>query len=254
MAFHPTASDLLVILSNDAGTANLRFFDLGNNSSSQSLCVSLPCQGAFSFAFNALGTKVAVSAKEGTIYTFDPRQAASDGSKIITGKAHDSPRSFQLAWIDDFTLASVGFDRGSQRKVNLYTLTSSGVQKVTSVLIDVSPSVLFLKYDADTHILYVWGKGERVISAYEVHDDKATERLYKLPGFTTSTGEAQLGVAFLDKRMVDVKKVEVMKALRLTGRLIEEVSFSIPRNKVSDRSLNGPLGRCIAATVRLMTV
>ena len=247
MAFHPTAAGILVVLSNDAGAAKLRFFDLtAPHQSEQVLVIGLPCKGAYSFAFNALGTQVAISAKDGAIFAFDPRKAVTDPSAIITGKGHDSPRSFQLVWIDDSTLASVGFDRSSQRKINLYSLDTSTITKIYSMLIDVSPSVLFPIYDADTRILYVWGKGERVISAYEVLPEGPADRLYKLPPFTTSTGEAQLGVAFYPKAKVDVKKVEVMRALRLTGKLIEEVSFTIPRNKVSKsvavtRHKDGPM-------------
>ena len=99
------------------------------------------------------------------------------------------------------------------------------------MLIDVSPSVLFPVYDPDTSILYVWGKGERQIQAYEVHPEHAVEPIAKLPSFTA--GSPQLGLAFFPKRTVDVKKVEVAKALRLTSKTIEEVTFSIPRNKVS---------------------
>jgi hypothetical protein len=42
-----------------------------------------------------------------------------------------------------------------------------------------------------------------------------------------------MGVAFKGKSEVDVRKVEVMRALRMTGKTIDEVTFSIPRNKVS---------------------
>ncbi|ORY22755.1 putative actin cross-linking [Naematelia encephala] len=222
IAFHPTAKDLLTALTNDSGKATLRLWDV--SSGSEINHIQLETTGAFNMSWSPLGNQVAVSTKDGRILVLDPR----DPSKTISGKAHDSARSFQLAWIDDTHLISVGFSRGSMRKINLYSISSS-IETVSSLSIDVSPSVLFPHYDPDTSILYIWGKGERVIQAFEVHPENSLEPISKLPSFTS--GDAQLGVAWLPKRLVDVRKVEVMKALRLTARAIEEVSFTIPRNK-----------------------
>lgn len=222
--FHPTARDLLVAVTNDNGAANVRFFDL--TSSSEALVVPLETNGVFNIAFSPDGGRLAAATKDGKIIVLNPR----DSSSAVSGKAHDSPRSFQMAWIDTTTLLSVGLSRGSQRRINLYRIDENEVKTVHSMLIDVSPSVLFPVYDPDTSILHVWGKGERQIQAYEVHPDHATEPVAKLPSYTAGT--PQLGLAFFPKRMVDMKKVEVAKALRLTGKTIEEVSFSIPRNKV----------------------
>ena len=173
---------------------------------------------------------MAIATKDGHALVLDPRKPTS----VASGKAHDSPRSFQMTWIGDSHLLSVGFSRGSQRKINLYALRSDSsgeIETVHSLLIDVSPSVLFPVYDPDTSILYVWGKGERQIQAYEVHPENKAEPIVKLPSYTG--GSPQVAVAFLPKRVVDVRKVEVAKTLRLTAKSIEEVAYSIPRNKVS---------------------
>ena len=190
-------------------------------------------------SFSPQGDRIAIATKDGQILVLDPRHAES----VQAGKAHDSPRSFQIAWVDTEHLVSVGFSRGSQRKINLYRLpssssssnpTASPIETISSITIDVSPSVLFPIYDPDTSILYIWGKGERVIQTFEIHPDHAREPIAKLPSYTA--GSPQVAVAFLPKRVVDVKKVEVGKALRLTAKTLEEVTFSIPRNKVSRRS------------------
>ncbi|WVR05042.1 hypothetical protein IAU60_002054 [Kwoniella sp. DSM 27419] len=228
LGFHPTAKDLLVGLTNDHGKASLRFWDLSTGQEAKQ--VELGADGAFNMAFSIDGQRVAIATKDSRLIVLDPR----DPSSAISGKAHDSPRSFQMTWVDDSHIISVGFARGSQRKINLYQVPSSSTEGelkvISSVTIDVSPSVLFPVYDTDTSILYIWGKGERVIQAYEVHTEPgAREPIAKLPSYTA--GSPQVGVAFLPKRMVDVKKVEVARSLRLTARTMEEVTFSIPRNK-----------------------
>lgn len=226
IAFHPTVKDLLTVLTNDGGSCSIRLFDLG--SGGEAMKIPLDLDGAFNMIWSPSGDRVALSTKDSRIVVLDPRLPES----TISGAAHDSPRSSQITWIDSTHLISVGFSKGSQRRINLYSLSSgTGIETISSTLIDVSPSVLFPVYDPDTSILYVWGKGERQIQAFEVHPEHKNEPISKLPSFTSGSGSPQLGVAFFPKRMVDVKKVEVGRALRLTSKSIEEVSFCIPRNK-----------------------
>jgi len=223
VAFHPTAKDLLTVLTNDQGTCAVRLFDLKEGKEVKK--VTLDLDGAFNMIWSPRGDRVAVATRDGRILTLDPRRPDSQ----ITGSAHDSPRSFQITWIDETHLLSVGFSRGSQRRINLYEIANDTIKTLSSFMMDISPSVLFPQYDPDTNILYVWGKGERQIQAFEIHPNNTTEPIAKLPSFTS--GSPQLGVSFFAKRLMDVKKVEVGKCLRLTAKAIEEVSFSIPRNK-----------------------
>lgn len=223
VAFHPTAKDLLTVLTNDSGSCSIRLFDLGSGQEVKK--ISLDLDGAYNMIWSPAGDRVAVSTKDSRIVVLDPRHPES----MISGAAHDSPRSSQITWIDSTHLVSVGFSKGSQRRINLYSVSSGGIETINSTLIDVSPSVLFPAYDPDTSILYVWGKGERQIQSYEIRPESKTEVISKLPSFTS--GSPQLGVAFFPKRMVDVRKVEIGRALRLTTKTMEVVSFCIPRNK-----------------------
>jgi hypothetical protein len=72
----------------------------------------------------------------------------------------DSPRSFQLTFIDETHVVSAGFGAGSQRKLALFELEGNELKEMTTFALDVSPSILYPFYDEDTSILYVWGKGE----------------------------------------------------------------------------------------------
>ena len=174
------------------------------------------------------GTRIAVASKQKQILVLDPWKP----DQVMSGPAHDSPRSFQIVWIDEDHLISVGFSRGSQQCLNLYVLPSDGEKGImvqSSLLLDTSPSVLFPIYDPDTKILFLWGKGDRQIRAFEIRPENNSEPMAVLPSFTS--GSPQLGVAFFPKAIMDVKKVEVARALRLNAKSLEDVSFTIPRNK-----------------------
>ncbi|KAL1411200.1 hypothetical protein Q8F55_002151 [Vanrija albida] len=223
VTFHPTAKDLLLVASNDSGKGHLRFFDLKIGLEQKVVPFGFEI---WNFAIEPTGDRVAIATKKSEIVILDPR----DDTKVARGKAHDSLRSFQLAWIDDTHVVSVGFNKGSMRKVQLYNVGEEVTNKGGSTL-DVSPSVLFPVFDPDTSILFVWGKGERAIHAFEIHPDHANEPVAKLPSYNAASGAPQLAVVLLPKTAVDVRKVEVARALRLTAKTIEEVTFSIPRNK-----------------------
>jgi pantothenate kinase-related protein Tda10 len=223
IAFHPTAKNLLVAATNEAGKASLRFFDI--EAGTEAKQVALDVKGIAGMAIAPAGDRIAISTKDGRVGVLDPR----DPSTLVTGDGHSSPRSCQLVWVDDTHILSIGFARGSMRQINLYTVGTS-ITTEASQSISVSPAVLFPSYDADTNILYVWGKGDQSIQAFEIHPGKP-EAIAKLPAFTGPG--AQHAVAFFPKQHVDPRKVEVAKCLRLTARSIEEVSFTIPRSKTT---------------------
>jgi hypothetical protein len=88
-----------------------------------------------------------------------------------------------------------------------------------------------LVFLADFHVLFPSCPGEQTISPFDLHLDPSNSDPKKRATFTRlplCSGALQNGVAFLPKRIVDVRKVELLKGYRLTAKTIEEVSFKIP--------------------------
>lgn len=153
----------------------------------------------------------------------DPREP----SKVLAAPAFDSPRGFQLEWVDDTRIISVGHASGSMRKLQLHTVEGDALTVGGALSLDVSPAVLFPHFDPDTSILWLWCKGSSSVLAFDVHPENARQPFAQLPPF--NAGSLQNGLAFLPKTAVDVKAVEVLTALRLTAREIQEVSWKVPR-------------------------
>lgn len=219
---HPTARDVLLSVSHDKGTATARVWDIGQRSAA----IVAPLQGGqvLSSAWSSNGARLAYATKQKKLYVVDPRQK---DAAPISGPSHESLRTVHLAWVDDAHLLTTGFSRSAMRELILHRIGPDSTTIVARKLFDVSPAPLFLHFDPDTSILYLWSKGERTLYTAEVHPEDGEKAFDSLPPFAHST--LQSGWAFLPKTVVDVRRVEIAKALRLTPTSVEAVSFTIPR-------------------------
>lgn len=166
-----------------------------------------------------------MTCKDKKIRVFDPRSS----SDTVVGAAHDSVRPSKVVWADDEHLLTCGFTRSAFRELALHQIQGSEIVTLGRQTLDISPAPLFPHYDQDTNILFVYSKGERICHAFEINVDDKSKLFTKLPGF--EDGSLQTAFAFSPKQAVDVKKVEVAHAWRLTPNTIQSVSFSIPRAK-----------------------
>jgi len=91
--------------------------------------------------------------------------------------------------------------------------------------LDVAPAILIPFYDEDSSTLFLTGKGDTTIYAYEVTEDSPT--LCPLSHHRCSS--LHQGLSFLPKNQCDVSSVEFAKSLRLTNNSVEPLSFTVPR-------------------------
>lgn len=94
--------------------------------------------------------------------------------------------------------------------------------------LDVSPATLVPFYDEDSSTLFLTGRGDTTIYAYEVTD----EAPFFCPLSHHRCSSLHQGLSFLPKNQCDVKSVEFAKCFRLTNNSIEPLSFTVPRLKV----------------------
>ncbi|PWN35471.1 DUF1900-domain-containing protein [Meira miltonrushii] len=243
---HPFIQGLVAALPAD-GEGKLHLIDL---TTSIIVSIDIPGQGLFSGSWSPDGSVLAVSAKDKKAYILDLR-AGAKAEVLASIAAHDSPRSFRCVWVDGEYLLTIGHTIGSLRQIKLFRLGGfEGVEEIAKHNLDASPSVLFPSYDPDTNILYLWSKGERIVSAYEVQPD--AEAAAANTGTGTSTARAmaqqqskeiftqlpsfqhanpQLGVTFLPKDMLDVRNVEVASAFRVCKSDLQRVSWNVPRSR-----------------------
>ena len=99
---------------------------------------------------------------------------------------------------------------------------------------DSSPALYNPVYDADTGLLLLWARGETQIRSYDVGSfwrGDETNTPVMLPcatckGFTAPS----VGFVTLPKRTVNVREVEVARALRLSATSIDPLGFTVARS------------------------
>ncbi|KNZ64066.1 hypothetical protein VP01_1070g3 [Puccinia sorghi] len=240
---HPTAKDIVLTISDDMNKPCARVWYVGKvvDPVKPSNEVPLPSSAISSASWSLDGSYLAIANKAKTLYVMDPRRG-DDKLNWSQGSTHDSARAVQVTWADDRChLLTSGFSSTGVREVKFYGVNHGErvVECLAQISFDNSPAGFFMHYDPDTSIGFCWSKGERTTYLIELIETTtaishatATKSSYKLERLTPFVHPTiQLGYSFFLKQVLDVKAVEVAKALRLTANQVQVVSFKIPRNR-----------------------
>lgn len=215
--FHPTADGVLATGSHDL---TVFIWDLGTRENK--ICLRGHTDQIFSLAWHPDGGTVATVCKDQKLRVYDPRKS---DEPIAEGMGPTGTRGARVTWVlGGSHLVTTGFNKVSERQVSLYDAKAPSSPMITEG-IDVSPAILIPFYDDDSSTLFLSGKGDSTIFAFEVALD--TPYLYPLSHYKCS-GPHQ-AVAFLPKLACNVGEVEFAKAFRLTTTTVEPLSFKVPR-------------------------
>ncbi|XP_056010098.1 coronin-7-like isoform X2 [Ostrea edulis] len=215
--FHPLARDIIVTSAYDL---TVRIWDLSEMKEVMQL-MEHPDQ-VFCAAWSPDGKYLCTVCKDGKIRIFNPRKSPNP---VVEGPGPDGSRGARAVFVLEGNYLFVsGFDKQSKRMVFLYD-TGDLSQPLFEDTLDEAPSILIPYYDEDSRTVFLSGRGNGQLYAYEV----ATEEPYLFPLATTKFSSPSQGFAFLPKYLCDVKEVEFAKAYRLTQTTVEPVSFTIPR-------------------------
>lgn len=227
---HPSAQDVLLTVSDDQGHPTVRVWDI--KTAEPTLIFPLPEAPISAADWSIDGSLIAISTKTGKLHVLDPRNGG-DEDHCYKGDTHESSRPVQLAWVDNNThLLTAGFSNVSMREVKLHKIDrlQRSITTITRIAFDTSPSAFFIHYDPDVSAGFCWSKGERTLHLIElVFEDGKPSRLESLTPFVHST--TQTAYAFFPKQIMDVTRIEVDRALRLTSNSVEVVSFHVPRSR-----------------------
>ncbi|XP_046355097.2 coronin-7-like [Haliotis rufescens] len=217
--FHPLARDILVSASYDM---TVRIWDLTDGSEVMQL--EGHTDAVFCFAWSPDGDQCATVCKDGKVRVFEPRKSSQP---LREGPGPAGSRGARVTWaLGGKYLFVSGFDRNSVREVILYDAADLTEPLVRENL-DISPSIRIPFYDEDSSIVFLQGRGDRQVHAYEISEEEP--HLFPASGFTTPNQSQAF--SFMPKPSCDPRIVEFAFAWRLTKSSIEPLSFTVPRVK-----------------------
>ncbi|KAL3188432.1 hypothetical protein MRX96_003412 [Rhipicephalus microplus] len=177
----------------------------------------------FSLAWDPNGVFLATVCKDQKLRVYDPLRSELP---VQEGLGPTGTRGARVTWVlGGSHLVTTGFNKVSERQVSLYDSQSLSAP-LTTEGIDVSPAILIPFYDEDSSTLFLTGKGDSTIFAFEVALD--APYLFPLSHYKCPGGPHQ-AVAFLPKLACRVAEVEFACAFRLTTTSVEPLSFRVPR-------------------------
>ncbi|KAK7496457.1 hypothetical protein BaRGS_00012379, partial [Batillaria attramentaria] len=214
--FHPLVKDILMSSSYDM---TVRMWNLDTRSEVMQL------QGqqdqVFCLAWSPCSKLCATVCKDGLIRMYEPR-ASPDPVK--EGPGPDGSRGARVTWaLDARFLIVSGFQKSGEQQVGVYDAET--LQRLSAIEFFKSPSVLIPFYDADSSTVYFSCRGERTVHNYDVSE----EHPHLFGNSDISLTSLHQGLSFLPRNALNVVKVEVARAWRLTNNSIEPVSFTVPR-------------------------
>ncbi|XP_030763580.1 coronin-7 isoform X2 [Sitophilus oryzae] len=220
--FHPTAKDILASGSYDM---TIRIWDLSASApESPKIVLEGHTDQIFSFCWSPAGDQCATVCKDGKIRVYNPRKNIQPSKE---GKGPEGNRGARIVWaLDGRYIVTMGFDKVSERQITIYKSNDLSTP-LNTVGLDVSPAILIPFYDEDSSTLFVTGKGDSTIYAFEITD----EHPYICPLSHHRCNSLHQGLSFLPKNTCEVQNVEFAKAYRLTNNSIEPLSFTVPRIK-----------------------
>jgi len=213
--FHPTANNILGSISADD---TFKLWDVEGQREVSS--VDLGSLG-FHLDWNRNGSQAIVTTKSTGIKIFDPR----DSKAVTSFNGFSGTKKTSALWADNHGLiVGVGSNKNSMRQLCVWDPKKLDAV-LTTVELDSSPGTFVSYYDPDNSILWLGGKGDCSIKYYELVN--TAPHLPYLSEFRDVN--SQVGLAFLPKRAVDVKKCEIASVLRLMKDSVVPVSFQVPR-------------------------
>ncbi|KAG4075646.1 hypothetical protein HA402_003471 [Bradysia odoriphaga] len=217
--FHPLAKNVLLTASYDM---SIKLWCL--ETMTEKLCLKGHTDQIFDFAWSPCGVYGASVCKDGKIRIYNPRKSENP---IAEGPGPVGTRGARISYaIEGHYILCTGFDKVSERQISIYTVNDL-TTPLNTVGLDVAPAILMPFYDEDSSTLFVTGKGDSTIYAFEITDE--APHICPLSHHRVST--LHQGLSFLTKNHCDVTAVEFAKALRLTNNTIEPLSFTVPRIK-----------------------
>lgn len=219
--YHPLASG---VLASSALDLTVKIWDI--NKAKDVITLTDHTQQVFSLSWKSDGTQLATVSRDNKVRVFEPRSKAS---ALQTGPGPVGSRGARVVWggpSGDWLIVT-GFGSMSTRTISVYD-SRNLFKALSTVETTVDPSTLIPFYDEDSAVLFLSGKGETTIFAFEISEE--APHIFELSHYRSK--EPYQAVGFLPKTVCNVKEVEFARAVKLNKMSIDLITFKVPRVKM----------------------
>ncbi|KAJ1566279.1 Coronin-2B, partial [Cladochytrium tenue] len=214
--FHPSAENVLLSASGDF---TVKIWDVSQGAQQQELVGHTELIQGITWSYD--GALAVTTCKDKRIRVFDVRS----NTIVHEAPGHQGVKGTRVEWmgaLDKFV--TTGFSRSSERQVYFWDLKKMS-EPLRQENIDTASGLIVPKFDADTSVLYLAGKGDGNIRYYEWTDDD--RGFFPLSEYKSS--DPLRGIGFLPKRACAINECEVARIFKVHPTFIEPISFKVPR-------------------------
>eukprot|EP00029_Vermamoeba_vermiformis_P006416 TRINITY_DN2510_c0_g1_i1.p1 TRINITY_DN2510_c0_g1~~TRINITY_DN2510_c0_g1_i1.p1 ORF type:complete len:662 (-),score=198.83 TRINITY_DN2510_c0_g1_i1:36-2021(-) len=220
--FHPVAKNVLITTSRDV---NVKFFDLEHKKETISI-EGTHTDIVQSITWNWDGSTLVTSCKDKIMRIWDPR------NKKMTAECttHQNSKGFRASWLGKRDqLITTGFNKQGEREFSIWDVRNI-TNSLKTTVIDTQPGPILPFFEMGTNIVFLAGKGDAVIRAYEVVDDASV--CHYLTDYKSTSPQSDI-ISF-PPRSVDVLSCEIIRFAKLSIDKIEHLMFQVPRRDTNN--------------------
>ncbi|PWN97572.1 DUF1900-domain-containing protein [Tilletiopsis washingtonensis] len=221
--FHPVANHVLAAATGDHV---IKLYDVEAGGDGAQVEMTGFSDSIQSLAFDWTGTTLVATCRDRKLRTFDTRKG---GKAVQEAESHGGIKGARVAWcgqLDRFI--TTGFSKMSDRQLFLWD--STNISKPLKQIVLDSSSGVIMPFWSDNNICFLAGKGDGNIRYYELENDE----LHYLTEYKST--EPQRGLTFVPRRALNADENEIARAYKVTGNMVQPISFLVPRRAESFQS------------------
>jgi hypothetical protein len=174
--------------------------------------------------WNVNGSLMGLISKDKKMHVFDPRQSTG----AMTTQAHQSSKGQKLQWIGDGSkILTVGFSEYNERQYAIYDIRGNFNTPLAMKKLDNHNLQMHSYFDRHTGLLYVVNRLSNFTQFFHFNEESGTPDLTALEKYQSK--ENQLYMYFMPKKTVDFMGCEIQRAIRITSKQAEWITFKLPR-------------------------
>jgi len=227
LQFHPYISEILISSSIDFENLHIKFWNIHSESKEPlyDIVLDRKNEGVEDIGFETSCRHIAITTKElnSLVRIID----VYEGKVTKEFLPRNNRKGTQTRWITNDLLLVVGAKPSGTRSVAVYSL-SHPEAPLKDLDIDNANSLMIPFYDPDSMVLWIGSQGGNFIRFFQI----TTEPPYvEFLSIMDSKGDVT-GLSWFPKSVVDIKKVEVMRCVKLTKDRVLPIEWTVPRKRM----------------------